>query len=258
MGDVENFEQDMATLENWGADPSNDPTPQGGQENKEANPGQVTPAQVQEFWRKAGGREWKDPNELGKAYDGLLRLQGKKDNEYNQYRKQMEQWDAFGKYLKQHPELQKSFVDKAKEYHERLKAGQSPSTAKNEMQVPQQVAEKLERFETYLEDVEFEKEVNAVKGKYKLDDAQVRMVLERAKALNGVSLELAYKDIAFESGFQTAKQQGIEEAKKQQAAGGGAASAPSVTPAPKGSFSHGIDKNWRDSAGKALEQFGIR
>ncbi len=206
-----------------------------------------TPAQT---W-KAGGREFKTPEELAKAYDNVWRLHGKTQND-------AKPWFQLRDFLEKNPELKQKIANSVAEYQKARESGQSTQAAQQRSQLPPELVERLERYDAMIEDSKVEKEIASLRGKYKLDNNAIREVLQIAEANGGIALDLAYKAYAHDSGQAAARAAGAEQAKKSADATrlGGTSKAPVTGAAPKG-FNLASDKGWRDSAAGALSKFGI-
>lgn len=201
---------------------------------------------------KAGGREFKTPDELAKAYDNVWRMHGKLQNE-------AKPWFEYRDYLGKNPDVRREMANVITKYQKGREAGLSQKQAEQASGVSPEVAEKLERYDAMFEDAKVEKEIGSLRSKYKLNNDQIREVLNVATAQGGIPLELAYKAYAHDSGYQAAKAKAEEEAKKRADAsrvGGVGAKAPAVSAAPKG-FSLAADKSWRSQAGAGLDKLGI-
>lgn len=198
---------------------------------------------------KAGGREWKSPEELAKAYTNLQAMHGKYVNE-------AKPWLGFRDHLKQNPELRQKYIDVTQEYQKARNSGLSQKQAEQKTGIDPVISEKLERMEAQYEDLKVEKEINAVRSKYKLDNAALRKIIEIADAHDGIPLELAYKAYAHDNGLQAARQQGAAEAKNAADATKVGGTPPGVQASPKG-ISLANDKAWRESAASALDKFGF-
>lgn len=215
-----------------------------------AAPTQEAPKTPAPVW-KAGGREFKSPDELAKAYDNVWRMHGKVQND-------AKPWFEFRDYMAKNPELRREMAGLLSKYQKGREAGLSPKQAEQATGIPPELAEKIERFDAMAEDMKVEKEINSLRTKYKLDNNAIREVLNVAAANGGIPLELAYKAYAHDTGYQAAKAKEQEEAKKRADAArlGGTTKAPAVSAAPKG-FSLANDKSWRSQAGAALDKLGI-
>ena len=219
----------------------------------QAPPAEATP--TPSSW-KAGGREWKDPSELAKAHDAMVREYSRVKNEV----KPLEEWKRFGSYLDQHPELRKELSSRIEEYQKKRSEGQSKSQAQAGSQIPPEVAQKLERLEAQQATYTLEREMNSVRGKYKLNDSQMREVLQYAEehGRNGLDLplDLAYRSLYFDKQRGEVTGEVKAEMAKKKAANVGGSSAPGITVAPKnGSWSN--NKEWQSSLGSQMDKLGI-
>ncbi len=197
---------------------------------------------------KAGGREFKSPEELAKAYDNVWRLHSKLQND-------AKPWLGFRDHLQKHPELRQKYLEATEAYHNAKKAGlsnqQAEQAAKQAGQMPPEVMERINRLEAEREDMKVEKELNSLRGKYKLDNASLREVIKLSEAHNGIPLEAAYKIYAHDSGMVKAKAEGAAQAKAAADAGKVGATTPNVTPAAKG-INMSSDRSWREASMKEL------
>lgn len=205
---------------------------------------------------KAGGREWKDPSELAKAHDAMVREYSRVKNEV----KPLGEWKRFGAYLDQHPELRKELSSRIEEYQKKRAEGQTKNQAQAGSQIPPEVAQKLERLEAQQATYTLEREMNVVRGKYKLTDPQMKEVLEYAEqhGRNGLDLplDLAYRSLYFDKQRGGVTEEVKAEIAKKKAANVGGSSAPGITAAPKnGSWKS--DKEWRSSMDNQLGALGI-
>lgn len=221
------------------------PTPSGS-ESTSQKPQTSTP----QSW-KAGGREFKTPDEIAKAYDNVWRMHSKLQNEAKPF-------FQFRDYLSKDPGARQAVAEALAKYQEGREAGLTKKQAEQASGIPAAMAEKIERFDAALEDMKVEKEINALRSKYQLDNNAIREVLNLAAANNGIPLELAYKAYAHDTGYKAAAQKGKEQAVQEADASklGATSKAPVVNAAPKG-FNLSSDKGWRNAASEGLKKFGI-
>lgn len=221
--------------------------------SEQTQPGVATP--TTQTW-KAGGREWKDAGELAKAHDAMVREYSRVKNEY----KPLEEWKRFGSYLDQHPELRKELNSRVEEYQNKRKQGQTKDQAQQGSQLPPEVAQKLERLEAQGASYALDREMNSLRGKYKVSDEQMREVLnyaseQGAKGLD-LPLDLAYRSLYFDKQRGGVTEEVKAEIAKKKAANVGSSSGPGMSAAPKsGSWSNA--KDYRSSMSSMMDKLGI-
>lgn len=206
---------------------------------------------------KAGGREWSNPSDLAKAYDGLYRDYGRKSNEL----KGLEEWGRFAKYLTQHPELQKELNERVSEYQKRRSGGQNAATAQRDSQIPPELASKIERLEASYANMDLEREMQALRGRYKVDQDTMREVLSLAKDYGerkgvDLSLEDAYKLLSFSKQREVGANEARASIQAKKEGSVGPSSAANLQATSKGN-SWKSDGDWSKSLESQLKQFGI-
>jgi hypothetical protein len=250
MGD-QDFDAEMDAIINGGQDTSAAPAEgQGTPDSVQANPQNAQSL-------KAGGREWGNPSDLAKAYDALYRDYGRKSNEL----KGLEEWGRFAKYLSQHPELQKELNERVSEYQKRRASGQTSATAQRDSQIPPELAHKIERLEASYATMELDREMQALRGRYKVDQNTMRDVLALAKDYGerkgvDLSLEDAYKLLSFSKQKEAGASEARASLQAKRDGSVGPSSAANLQAAPKGG-SWKSDAEWQTSLTSQLKQFGI-
>lgn len=208
---------------------------------------------------KAGGREFKSPDELAKAYGSLLKDYSRKENDS----KRAKGWFEFEENLKAHPELKDAILKSVDEYNARRNAGQSKATAQAATGVNDAIASKVERMEAAFEDIKLERELTALKSKYNLSDEDQRGLLEAAAEITekhgNVPLEMVYRHWAFDKQVATSKTSGEQSAQaaaaKKRAAMVGSSETAGVTPTAK-KPSQMTGSEYNDAILSELAKFG--
>ena len=218
----ENFEAELDAILNGGeAAPEAKPTA--------APTGQPTEAAKDSL--RFGNRDWASPTDLGKAYESLLKDYSRKSNEY----KANEKWVNWGKQVDKHPELRKTLEQRIDEWHKG--AGSQPQP----QAVPQELQERMDRFEGYMAKREVESEIGALKSKYSPDKATLSATLAKAADLaeKGVDIPLedVYRIVSFDAQALKSKADGEREGAARsgvkKAANVGGSSASAVAPGAK-------------------------
>lgn len=203
-----------------------------------ATPAQETQTQSQEAAKlKYGGREWENPEKLGKAYEALHKDYTRKSQEYAKFK----QYGDLDQYLTKNPELRTKMNALVQEYNARRNAGQSEATAQKQMGMSPEVVERVERMEAFFEDQKLEREIDTLKSSYKLDQDDVKLVLHKATELaeKGVVLPLkdVFKILAFEERNLASRKEGEKEAiakiSGKRKANVGGSDLPTATPSAK-------------------------
>lgn len=206
---------------------------------------------------EAGGRKWKSPSDLAKAYSSLQQEYSRKSNGY----KEAEPWLNFSRYLAQHPELRKELDGRIKEYNERRQAGQSQATAKSNAGIPDEIAEKLERLEAAHATYEVKDEMNQLRGRYKVDEATMKEVLRLAmsyeKRGQSLSLEDAYKLHSYGKQREAGADEARANLQKKKEGHVQSSSVPHIQPKSDG-MPWKNDGDWGKSLSQTLDKYGIQ
>jgi D-serine dehydratase len=115
-------------------------------------------------------------------------------------------------------------------------------------------------MEAQYADLLLDREIEALKGKYKMDDDELKDVLKFAYDNEGISLETAYKAVAYEKQMLLSKEAGRQgaiasKAVKQKANVGPSSHSPVAPNAASRKLS---PKEHEAQMGAKLEQFGFK
>ena len=253
---MDNYESTESILEQQGAEPSPEATPEAPvqQDNAEAAP--------ETEWTL----KFRDQPYVPQSKDELINLaqRGKlydsKQSEYNEKMSQLEkraeavkQYEELAQAMQKNPRFQQQIMDM---YYGSNVGAQAPMQQQPDSavaaQLPPEVAEKITNMEKQLTsfqqaqmDESLNKEINDLQGKYsgydwKTIDSQGRtladQIVEAAHEMGGVSLEAAFRHVMWDQMQEMAAANALRaqaEAKQAQAGKGKAVPAPqSQTPAP--------------------------
>ena len=222
MADDVNFD---AGLESFGL--GGDATPA----SPETSPDQATSAA--EALLKYGGREFKSQEDLGKAYEGLLKDYSKTKGEFAKAKP----WYEFGQNVQKHPELYQELNSRVQEYVKRIQAGQSQTTAQKASGLPDAVVEELSSIKQQLADRAVKEEIADIKSKYNLDQPTLNEVIQFASERPQLPLEDAYWAVVWKKQAATSRSEAEktvrEELKKKAASNVGPSRTPQITPSQK-------------------------
>lgn len=204
----------------------------------------------------AGGRTWNKPEDLAKAYDSLVRDYSKT----KQSLKKGEEWTKFGSWLDQNPDLRTDLQRRIEEYQKNKQGGMSTPAAAKDAGISKEYADRIERMEAQYADLLLDREVEALKNKYKVGDDELKDVLKFAYDNEGISLETAYKAVAYEKQMLQSQEAGrrgaLANVAKKKAANVGPSSHSPITPNAANRKLTG--KEHEAQMAQKLEQFGFK
>jgi len=185
---------------------------------------------------RAGGRAFKTKEDLVKAHDSLLREYSRVQGEFSKAKP----WWEFGSTLQNHPDLYKDLNERISEYHKRIQAGQSKTTAQQDAGLAPEFVSRVSSLEAKLADQELAAEKSDIVAKYKADEATMKDVLQyAAKARGYVSLDDAYWAVQGRrqaaNSRQEAEKKVQNELKQKQSANVGGSFSGNVSPPAKDS-----------------------
>lgn len=231
-GPDQDYEAELNAILNDGAEGEKDSTPL-------ESSGQTEAAAVKEKI-SFGGREFGSWQELGQSYDGLLKDYSKKGNLLAQREKELQDASEainWTKAIRQHKDLYDRVSDVIKNWN--------PKAQQNQPQGPSEVERKYSERLAWLEQREANRQLDAeiaeLKNRYKLDNAKVSSVLEKAMKFaeqgRDIPLEDVFRIVSFDERVAMSQAEGekaaLEKLRRKNAANVGGSSAASVAPTAK-------------------------
>lgn len=217
------------------------------------NTGNAAPANsapAEKVW-EAGGRKWNDPGQLAKAHDALVREMGSRNKEWAE----MKELRTVKENLSKDPQFATYFRTQVEAYQKMREAGQPKATAAKNADLPPDVVAKIERADRLADQIELEREENALTRKYGIKNEQLKEIGDYSLANGGIPLEQAYKQLEFDRNHSKLAEQRIAEAAKRKEISRSSGPTPTnLAPASKGP-SMKSDADWRSAAGKELGKF---
>lgn len=201
---------------------------------------------------KAGGREWKSGDELAKAHDALVREMGSRNKDWAE----LKELRQVKENLTKDPEFAAYFRHQIEAYQKMRAAGQPKATAAKSADLPPEVVAKIDRADRLADQIELEREENALVRKYNLKPDDLKAIGDYSMANGGIPLEQAYKQLEFDKNYQRLAEAREREAqKRKEVSRTGANPIASVAPSAKSGPSMKSDADWRSLAGKELSKY---
>jgi hypothetical protein len=224
------------------------------QETAPAPAGNAAPANsapAEKVW-EAGGRKWNDPAQLAKAHDALVREMGTRNKDWAE----LKELRKVKEDLSKDPEFAAYFRNQVEAYQKMRQAGQSKTTAAKNSDLPPEVVAKIERADRLADQIELEREENALVRKFGLKPEQLKEVGDYSLANGGIPLEQAYKQLEFDRNYQRLAEAREREAAKRKEVSRSSGPTPShLAPSSKSGPSLKSDADWRAAAGKELGKY---
>lgn len=190
-----------------------------GQQTAEAEP------QAEQFFAEVAGRKYPTKEDFIKSHETLLEKSRRMEQESKAWKAAHDKWSPWEKWLRENPDFDRQLRAAEQKYRTARQQGATHAQAKaisGTQNVPPEILKKLEEHDTVMNEIQTERhfsaltsEMDALKGKYKMDSDTSKQVLslmlDVAKS-TGLDLpaEEAYWRIQAQQGKQALIQKDVE------------------------------------------------
>jgi len=245
MADENSFDAELNAIMGAGDAPAPESAPA-----NTGNAANANPAHAEKVW-EAGGRKWSDPGQLAKAHDALVREMGTRNKDWAELKELRQVKESLNK----DPQFAAYFKHQVEAYQKMREAGQSKTTAAKNADLPPDVVAKIERADRLADQIELEREENALTRKFGLKSEQLKEIGDYSLANGGIPLEQAYKQLEFDRNHaRLAEAREREAVKRKEISRSSGPTPTNLAPSGKGP-SMKSDADWRAAAGKELGKY---